>query len=217
MFTQAQKQQQQEDETMTITLTTEYTHRLDLIEPMPGATPLQQAPIVLDLDPEDGDVSIHVDYEPESTPIDVHEGRRLRWTIGTADGGTHWPIVDATQLADWVANLAPLLTRICTLHNAGHDYTWLSDRLNQALAEAPALSTRGAGLHDAREWLSDLGGHREIGAEYGITADVSDEAIERIASEIDRDAVNMDAKVIGIEDYLCEIIDDLRMDDADEN
>lgn len=115
-----------------------------------------------------------------------------------------------------------LLATICD----GHDVVWdgnrwrgtLTDdaeraveRLSWIMAEAPTLPGAAAGVCSAREWCNGVTLEMLSGM-AGITLgpDSTEDDIERVAEAIAEDALRHDAVLYDIEDYIRELVEDVR-------
>jgi len=157
-------------------------------------------------------------YSPgQGVPESEWHRRKLTISIDT-DGGP----VDGPAVVEWLRgdDGQALLARVCD----GHSVVWdgnnnvgqLDDdgraafeTLEQWLCFAPALSGDSAGLWSAGDWLDGIG-RASVCAEYGITAETTDERLAEIASLIDAEAKSENVVLTDTDEYVTELRDDLR-------
>lgn len=149
--------------------------------------------------------------------VSVAEWHRRNLTIGV---DTHGGPVDGPAVVEWLrgAEGQALLARVCDGHSVewdGNNHVGQLDddakaaleELEQWLSDAPALSGDSAGLWSAGDWLDGIG-RAGVRAEYGITAETTDERLAEIVAQIDGEAEAENVVMTDTDEYVTELRDE---------
>lgn len=174
--------------------------RMDLLAVDPSASPMAPVGLYLEIDTETGEVSVGQSHQSDNAvPMRVWHGIDRRIHLSS--------LVDAEALTEGInaGEIDALVRRVC----AGTETVWdgnnhvarctpdvedAEEALREWLEDLPELT---GGIWDAADWLQ-----HDTAAHCGVTADSTDEDLERIAGEIEAEAAGEDALVVGVLEHL---------------
>ena len=176
----------------------------DLCEWEAGQYVRRQAPVILDVDPEDRTAELRTWAEIYGMPVSVYHGRRLHLTVRS---------VDAERILEYLrdGDGQDLLQTICD----GYESRWDGDfhrghyddkaqdarhKLEDALWDIDPYCI--GGMWEAHDWL-------EGPAYLGVSATSTDEELAAAAKELAEDARH-DYRAIVEEDEILEVLQEMR-------
>jgi len=183
--------------------------KLDLVHVDYAASDLRQEQAYLYFDPQDRSLWTTTlnTFERSGVPMEVYHGVILRWPLPNSTNG-EW----LTQAIN-DGEFDHLLDRI----KAGYTCDWdgsnwvgiLNQDAENAYLELESLLERfvdyDLGVWWADEWLADTPDE-----ELGISAETTDEELEKLTEEWDDEAASYGARLRGTYEYLCERRDQLK-------